>query len=944
MASLKARFPADTGSFNGRDAPPGPPNFNNRPNNEPFGFTVRVVVSSEQSGTVLTGEDRRNLYLHHDQDLLPGFPKTLDSDGASSPRLADLDGDNRTELIFGTSDGTVHAMRRDGSELAGWPVRSDPLPLHTGGHAFTSGGVDAGASHGAFLASVAVADLDRDGTPEVIGADMKGKVYAWNADGSLRFKRQTEHAYSGQPLTPHVNVRDGHRYRTQASFIGSPVVADLDGNGGRAEIIAAAMDRHVYAWDADGDPVPGFPVLAVDRSKISAIDAQTHAPTFSPAAGAELNQGAIVDTPAVGDLDGDARPEIVVGTNEEYAAADDGGLNAGTLNAASLAVIAQTGQLDPGNTRLYAIRPDGEPGGPTVGGPSPFLPGWPVKLGIILTEILPVVGEGVTGSPAIGPVTCTSGGSGVKVGASGNAGPAYILNPDGSSCYGQTSGLHNTLQTDFAAGVGKFDTPAIPAVGHATFGDLGGPGPSYLTPATGLLRALDLGVNEYQGGQDFVAAWEPSSGQFRPGFPAVVNDLQFISGPSVADIDGLPGEEVLGGTASLDLFAFNAAGLPAGLKWPKPTADWTVANPALGSFDTQDTDAAARKVVIAMTRAGTLFAYNTDAPACSAGSWPTFHHDLASSGDYRRDATLPGRPYDLANNGAMVTFEAPGDDLLCGTATSYQVVQSDDPITGANFSSAEPIAGAPAPAAAGTTQSVTLPPGPRRFVAIRAVDDQGNVGPIAQIEAGPPGYARPKSATPIYAPLVPAYKTCTSPNRRHASPLSYDSCNPPQRESAELTLGTPDANGKPANSSGALRLVVRPGDPSTPADEADVAISFNVTDVRKSSDLSDYTGELRVAPLVRLTDRDSGSGPAGQATVQEFSFPMVPLCSPTADPAIGATCTLDSTFEAVLPGSVTEGKRAIWELGQVEVSDGGPDGNAATAPNTAFLRQGVFVP
>ena len=26
---------------------------------------------------MLTGQDRRNFYLHRDQDLLPGFPKSL---------------------------------------------------------------------------------------------------------------------------------------------------------------------------------------------------------------------------------------------------------------------------------------------------------------------------------------------------------------------------------------------------------------------------------------------------------------------------------------------------------------------------------------------------------------------------------------------------------------------------------------------------------------------------------------------------------------------------------------------------------------------------------------------------------------------------------------------------------------------------------------------------
>ena len=171
---------------------------------------------------------------------------------------------------------------------------------------------------------------------------MAGKVYVWNADGSLRFKREAEIDYSGKPLQPFENVRRGHRYRTQHGFIGSPVLADLDGNGGNLEVIAANMDRHVYAWHADGTPVDGFPVLVIDRSKISAIDAQTHAPTFNASAGADLNQGAIVDTPAVGDLTGDGKPEIVVGTNEEYAAEDDGGINAGLLNTASLALLAQT--------------------------------------------------------------------------------------------------------------------------------------------------------------------------------------------------------------------------------------------------------------------------------------------------------------------------------------------------------------------------------------------------------------------------------------------------------------------------------------------------------------------------------------------------------------------------------------------------------------------------
>jgi hypothetical protein len=45
-----------------------------------------------------------------------------------------------------------------------------------------------------------------------------------------------------------------------------------------------------------------------------------------------------------------------------------------------------------------------------------------------------------------------------------------------------------------------------------------------------------------------------------------------------------------------------------------------------------------------------------------------------------------------------------------------------------------------------------------------------------------------------------------------------------------------------------------------------------------------------------------------------------------------------------VPGAVTAGKRAIWQLGQIQVYDGGPDGLASTQPNTLFEDEGLFVP
>ena len=72
---------------------------------------------------------------------------------------------------------------------------------------------------------------------------------------------------------------------------------------------------------------------------------------------------------------------------------------------------------------------------------------------------------------------------------------------------------------------------------------------------------------------------------------------------------------------------------------------------------------------------------------------------------------------------------------------------------------------------------------------------------------------------------------------------------------------------------------------------------------------------------------------------------MTVPCTPTGGPAnLGATCAVTTSFDAVTPGAIPEGKRAVWELAQLKVSDGGSDGDADTAPNTLFATPGLLVP
>jgi len=747
ISHLKSRFPPDamTSGFRGRESGDGAGQTSNgRPNSEPYGFTVHVEATTVPSGggTAATGDDRRNFYLHRDQDMMDGFPKTLPGDGESSPAFADLNGDNKNELVFGTADGQVHAMRPDGSELPGWPAHTDALPVHIG-HAFKSGELHAPV-YGTMLASVAVGDLNHDGSQDVVGADFEGKVYAWNAKGHLLWRREANPNFSGKPLKPFVNVRQPNFDRTQHGFIGSPVLANLDGiNGGPLDVVIAGMDRHLYAFGPDGSTVPGYPVLVVDHDKISTIDPTTHRIAFNSAktgnSGDDLSktpQGAIIDTPAVGNITGDARPEIVLGTNEEYRSGEGDEGDPNTAGNLSFSAIGASGLLSNGNTRLYAIKSTGDPAH------DPYSTDWsvwtrPVKMAILNVNLLPVVGEGVTGAPVIGPanMTCSSGGKGPKVGAIPNNGFGYVLNANGSSCFGSDgSGHYNTLQTD--SGSGNSDRPDFPAVGSPAFGDFAG-GVSFLAPATGLLRAIDVVFPEYQmGSQDFIGAWDPSSsnGQFRTGFPARMNDLQFLTGPAVADIDGQSGEEVVEGSSYLDLQAYNGQGQPASAAWPKMTSGWIIANPLVGSWGTIDTGATARKAIVAMTRDGVIFAYKTPAPACSPSSWPKFHHDLANSGDYDRDATDPGAPMNVKFAGGTLTFTAPGDDLLCGKVSRYEAVQANFPLNGSTFNQ-----GSPTPTdsikvdSPGKPQTLQLGGRLQRYLAIRAVDDQGNVGPTSTV-------------------------------------------------------------------------------------------------------------------------------------------------------------------------------------------------------------------
>jgi hypothetical protein len=233
----------------------------------------------------------------------------------------------------------------------------------------------------------------------------------------------------------------------------------------------------------------------------------------------------------------------------------------------------------------------------------------------------------------------------------------------------------------------------------------------------------------------------------------------------------------------------------------------------------------------------------------------------------------------------------------------------------------------------------------------------GALGMMVMATAASATHPRPVGASPLRASMVPAYNACGAPNRTHGPPLAFPSCNPPVQSSTSLTIGSPDANGAGANSVGFIKIAVKAGAPGLPED-SDVNLSASATDIRckagvaacgaaNAADGADYTGELEGTAQIRISDHWNAIAPGGgpdAATVIDIPFPVVTPCVSTAATTRGSDCAIVTSANAVVPGSVKDTKRAIVEIGQLQVFDGGTDGVAATDPNTLFEVQGIFIP
>src|SRR5207302_3946275 len=138
--------------------------------------------------------------------------------------------------------------------------------------------------------------------------------HVWHADGheAAGFPVHDDPAFSNEPgcqlaIGPACDdflggrdVRD-HVNTVDRSFTGSPSAGDLDRSTPGLELVAGSLDGHVYAWHADGTPVPGWPVLLRDPAKVQSVNAITHKVTFKGDAHA-LYGRQVLTTPTLADV------------------------------------------------------------------------------------------------------------------------------------------------------------------------------------------------------------------------------------------------------------------------------------------------------------------------------------------------------------------------------------------------------------------------------------------------------------------------------------------------------------------------------------------------------------------------------------------------------------------------------------------------------------------
>ncbi|CAH1215596.1 hypothetical protein PAECIP111891_04264 [Paenibacillus allorhizoplanae] len=200
------------------------------------------------------------------------------------PAAADLNGDGRTDLLAGSSDGFVYVYTNLGKDEAAYvsepPPKGLALPDTFGAPAKLLLESGAPLQLGPYSA-VHAADVNGDGRTDLVVADESGGVWQLPQLASGRF---------GKPAA----VLAGGTALQLPGGPAAPSVADVNGDG-KLDLVLGAADGRVWLYQ-------GRSAAALDLTEGSVIITLPHRSTHA--------------APAVRDMNQDGRPDLVVGSSD----------------------------------------------------------------------------------------------------------------------------------------------------------------------------------------------------------------------------------------------------------------------------------------------------------------------------------------------------------------------------------------------------------------------------------------------------------------------------------------------------------------------------------------------------------------------------------------------------------------------------------------------------